>query len=112
SPKRPCPRSRRPKSRSSAGRGPSDLLQKLLVGRELLHCLPQLDDRLLGRNSQRAAPELVDRLDLVLGIEKLVATRPALRDVQGGEDALVGQGAVEDDLAVSGSLELLEDHVV
>src|SRR5437899_1957532 len=72
---------RRSGSPAGAPAGREDLLQHLLVRGPLLQGLPQLDDGLLGRQPQRLSAEPVDRLDLLLGVEKLVAPRPALRDI-------------------------------
>src|SRR5687767_6485002 len=60
----------------------------------------------------QAASKRVDVLELI-GAEQLVLTaRTAGGNVDRGEDALLGERAIELDLAVSGSLEFLEDHVV
>ena len=44
--------------------------------------------------------------------QQLLLARAGLVDVDGGEDAAVGELAVEHDLRVAGALELLEDHLV
>src|SRR2546426_11469753 len=90
----------------------ADALQQLLVRGPLLHGLPHFQNRLLGLKREGLPADPIDRVDLLLGVEKLVTPGPALGDVDGGEDPLVGEGTVEDDLAVSRSLEFLEDHVV
>ena len=44
--------------------------------------------------------------------EFFLLARAALRDVHGREDAALEEAAIEDDLGVTRSLELLEDHFV
>ena len=44
--------------------------------------------------------------------QKLVLAGARAHDVDGGEDALVGDLAVQDDFAVTRALELFEDHFV
>ena len=61
-----------------------------------------------GSSSTR--PQDVDALDL-RGEEQLLLPRAGSVDVDGGEDAPVGEASVEDDLHVAGALEL-EDHLV
>ena len=47
-----------------------------------------------------------------LGMQQLFLARARALNVDGREDALVDQLAVEDDFHVAGALELFEDHVV
>src|SRR6266550_866371 len=51
-------------------------------------------------------------LYLVWTEELVFTTRAAGRDIDCGEDAFLGQGAIQLDLAVAGALEFLEDDVV
>src|SRR5437868_14358748 len=51
-------------------------------------------------------------LYLVWTEELVFTTRAAGRDIDSGEDAFLRQGAIQLDLAVAGTLELLEDDVV
>src|SRR6185437_308286 len=53
-----------------------------------------------------------DAVEVVLGDEQLLFARAGALDVNRGEDALVHELAVEDDLHVAGALELLEDDLV
>src|ERR1035437_6463973 len=51
-------------------------------------------------------------LEVFLGDQQLFLTRAGALDVDGREDALVDQLAVEDDFHVAGTLELFEDDLV
>src|SRR6185437_13787171 len=53
-----------------------------------------------------------DAVEVVLGDEQLFLAGARALDVNGGEDALVHQLAVEDDLHVAGAFELFEDDLV
>src|SRR5450759_4265512 len=66
----------------------------------------------LGRHLLEAAAQRVDRVELPHLVELLLPARAGTRHVERREDALLGERAVELDLAVAGALELLEDHVV
>src|SRR5690349_5984817 len=74
--------------------------------------LDQPFHRRLRRHLTQAASQRVHAIEL-LGAEKLLlAPRPARTDIDRRIDPLLGQRTIELDLAVSGALELLEDHVV
>src|SRR5499426_1433967 len=113
SPRIPAPA----ETRKTPGRAPG-LAHRMHRGQELLVRLGELElvqqelhplDRVeLG---ERLAKE-PDLLQLVLLEEQLFLPRARLLDVDGREAPLVHQPAVEMDLHVAGTLELLEDDVV
>src|SRR5438552_17271595 len=61
---------------------------------------------------EEGAAKLLDLLVLVLAEQLLFLARARGLDVDGREDALLRELAIEVDLRVSGPLELLEDHLV
>ncbi len=75
----------------------------------------QVDDHLGDGRGVELAEGLADgpdRVELAGAEQKLLAARAGLVDVDGGEDPLLGQLAVEVDLHVARALEFLEDHLV
>src|SRR5690606_33643603 len=98
-----APRSARPES---------ELLEELVVVRVATQALDQGLHGLDRLHVEEHAAQLLHLVVLALGEELLLLARARLRDVDRGEDALLGQVAVEGDLAVTGALELLEDHLV
>src|SRR4051794_16818942 len=87
-------------------------VEELGVRAELVERLEQSLHRLDRLERVQSAAELLHLLVLVLAEELLFLARPGGLDVDGREDALFRKLAVEVDLAVSGALELLEDHFV
>jgi len=65
-----------------------------------------------GRQGVEDAAENPGALEVFLGDEQLFLAGAGALDVDGGEDALVDQLAVEDDFHVAGALELFEDDFV
>src|SRR5438067_8042362 len=89
-----------------------DRLEELRVGAVLVERLDEPLHRLDRLERVERSAELLHLLVLVLGEELLLLARAARLDVDGREDALLGERAVEVDLAVAGALELLEYHLV
>src|ERR1700687_4381505 len=93
-------------------------LQAAHVGEEVAvdAGLAQLVDEQLhgldGRERIEDAAQHPDALQVFLALEQLFLTGTGALNVNGGEDALVAELAVEDDFHVAGALELLEDDVV
>src|SRR5258708_4912166 len=94
-------------SRSSAHR-----VEELLVRLRAAHLREQELHRIDGVQGMEQLPQDPDAVELLLVHQELLLARAGAVDVEAGEDALLHQLAVEDDLAVSRSLELLEDHLV
>src|SRR5579863_2412478 len=65
-----------------------------------------------GRQGVQHAAQHEDALQVFPGNEQFFLSRAGALDVDGREDALIDQLAVEDDLHVAGSLELFEDDFV
>src|SRR5690606_28097982 len=89
-----------------------DLLQQLLVRLRVGHLAQEELSGLGARERVEGPAELVDLVELFGGEEQLLASGGAALDVDCGEDAALGDLAVEHDLGVPGSLELLEDDLV
>src|SRR5229473_988010 len=81
-----------------------DGLEELRVAAILGERLEQPLHRLDGLERIERPAQLLHLLVLVLGEELLLLARAGGLDVDGREDALLGQGAVEVDLAVSRAL--------
>src|SRR5580765_732038 len=86
--------------------------QELLVGLGELELVQQELHALDGVELRECLAKEPDFLKLVLLEEQLFFPGPRLLDVDSRKDALVHQPAVEVNLHVAGSLELLEDDVV
>src|SRR5712691_911037 len=95
-----------------AGLGVAHALQEFLVRLGLRQALQEQLHRFDGGERGEHLAQDPRAVELVLGHEQLLLARAAAVDVDGGEDALVGELAVEHDLRVARPLELLEDHVV
>src|SRR5438067_1042415 len=89
-----------------------DRLEKLRVRPVLVERLDEPLHRLDRLERVERAAEFLHLLVLVLREELLLLAGAALLDVDGRKDALLGERAVEVDLAVARALELLEDHLV
>src|SRR5262249_42176005 len=76
------------------------------------HVLENDLHRVDGREGVEDLPQRGDPDQVLRPQKQLLLPRAGLVDVQAGEDALLHQLAVEDDLRVSGALELLEDDLV
>src|SRR5688500_230677 len=95
----------------SLSRGFGDLVEELGVALGGLHLVDEeLESSTFHRMKDPA--ETPDELELLGGQQQLFLTGPGSGDVDRREDALVGHLAVELQLPVTGSLELLEDHLV
>src|SRR5438477_1708188 len=68
--------------------------------------------RLGGLESRKRAAELADARQLPRAEELLLLTRSRRVDIDGRKDTTVREPAIEDELHVSRSFELLEDHLV
>src|SRR5215217_7158276 len=92
--------------------GPLDVAEELGVGLGLAHAVhDQLQG--LGRvEGAEDAAQLPGDDQLLLGEQQLLLAGGGGVDVQGGEDAALGQLAVQAHLHVPGALELLEDDLV
>src|SRR4051794_11410788 len=88
------------------------LHEELRVALRLLHAVQEQLDRLLRVERAHDPAQLPDDVELLLRHEDLLTPRPGGVDVDGGEDALVGQLARQPQLHVPGALELLEDDLV
>ena len=88
------------------------LEQELGVALRLLAACEQQLERLLQVERVEHPAQLPDDLELVGASRISSLTGAGGVDVDGGEDALVGQLAVEHQLHVAGALELLEDDLV
>src|SRR5215813_4479013 len=86
--------------------------QEVLVGLGQLDLVEEELHGFHGVELGQGLAEQPDLLKLVLLQEELLLAGARLLDVDGGEDALVHEAAVEVHLHVAGALELLEDHVV
>src|SRR5262245_17861724 len=86
--------------------------EQLIVRRCRRDTLDQPLHRGLWRHLRQPATQRVHTVELVRSEQLLLAPRSARRDVDRGIDALLGEAAIELDLAVTRALELLEDHVV
>src|SRR4051812_13530979 len=88
------------------------LHEELDVALRLLHAVEEQLDGLLGLERTHDPAQLPDDVELLLRHEDLLTPGPGGVDVDGGEDALVGQLARQPQLHVPGALELLEDDLV
>src|SRR4051794_32162740 len=88
------------------------LHEELEVAAVLLHPVEQQLDGLLRLERAHDTAQLPDDVELLLRHEDLLTPGAGGVDVDGGEDALVGQLAREAQLHVPGALELLEDDLV
>ena len=86
--------------------------QELLIVLRSFHALLQKLHSLHTGHVRQEVAQNPEPVDLVLVQEQVIAAGAAERDVHSGEDALVGQLAVQLKLHVAGTLELLEDNVV
>src|SRR5450830_748246 len=111
-------RTRRPEPRRCRTRVSRNLLllknalQKLLVRLRLPELREQELHRVDGLHRGKGPAELVDLRQLVRVVELLLLAGAGGRDVDAREDAPLEEATVEDDFAVPGALELLEDDVV
>src|SRR5215217_721162 len=92
--------------------GPLDVAEELGVGLGLAHAVHDQLQGLGGIESAKDAAQLPGDDQLLLGEQQLLLAGGGGVDVQGGEDAALGQLAVQADLHVPGALELLEDDLV
>src|SRR4029079_2587605 len=97
---------------SVAGRGLGDLAQELLVRLGRADLVDQQLERRTRVQGVEHAAQAPDQRQLLGRHEPLLLARPRGLDVDGGEDALLGQLPVEAQLLVPGALELLEDDLV
>src|ERR1700756_4078931 len=81
-------------------------VQKLRIRARLVELLDEQVHRLHGRKRREDFAQGPDAIELVALKQQLLFTRARLVDVDGGEDALVGELAVEVDLEVAGAFEL------
>src|SRR6185437_1501547 len=86
--------------------------QQRVVVRRAANALDEPFHGGLRRHLLEPAAQGEHRIHLVRAEELVLAPRAARRDVDRGVDALLGETAIELDLAVARALELLEDHVV
>src|SRR3990167_8966359 len=86
--------------------------EEVLVGLGILHLVEEEFHRVDRAHLQQDPAQDPHLAELVLGDQQLFLAGAGLADVERGEDALVGDLAVEDDFRVAGALELLEDHFV
>src|SRR5829696_514487 len=92
--------------------GPLDVAEELGVGLGLAHPVHDQLQGLRGVEGAEDAAELPGHDQLLLRQQQLLLAGRGGVDVQGGEDAALGQLAVQADLHVPGALELLEDDLV
>src|SRR3954447_24853275 len=111
--RRRCSIEKYPRSGSSLVARPQgrllDLHEELDVVARLLELVEQQLERLLRLQRTEDPAQLDDDGQLVGRHEDLLLARARRVDVDGREDPLVRQPAVELDLRVTGALELLED---
>src|SRR5690606_25313236 len=103
---------RRPASGAAAPHFPLDVLQELHVG---LGLGQPVDDQFGGFGSVHVVGELADGPDeaqFFLAEEQLLPAGAGALDVDGGEDAALGQAPVQVQLHVAGALEFLVNDVV
>src|SRR5689334_11508455 len=87
-------------------------VEEVAVGLRVLHLVEEeLDRGELVHRVQELAQD-PDLRELVLARDELLAARARPVDVDGREDALLRDAAVEMDFRVAGALELFVDHVV
>src|SRR5690606_36907339 len=86
--------------------------EEVLVGLGILHLVEEEFHRIDRAHLHEDAPEDPHLGELVLLDQQLFLAGAGLADVERREDALVGDLAVEHDLRIAGTLELLEDHLV
>src|SRR5215207_6274920 len=92
--------------------GPLDVAEEVDVGLALAHPVHHQLEGLGGVEGAEDAAQLPGHDQLLLGEQELLLPRGGGVDVKGGEDAALGQLAVQADLHVPGALELLEDDLV
>src|SRR6266536_2912020 len=97
---------------SAADVGALDLAQELDVGLGGAHLVDHQLERLGGLEGAEHAAELPGHHQLLVAEQQLLLTGRGGVDVEGGEDAALGQLAVQPNLHVPGALELLEDDLV
>src|ERR1700734_1181430 len=88
------------------------VVQELLVVAGLAQLVGEKLHGFYRRERVEYLAENPGALEVVLGDEEFFFTRAAALDVDGREDALVDELAVEDDFHVAGALELFEDDFV
>src|SRR5450759_4759607 len=86
--------------------------EELDVAFRLGETVEQQLDAFVGADRGKHPTHRPDHLEDRLLEEQLLAAGAGTLDVYGGEDALLGQLAVQDEFAIAGALELLVDHVV
>src|SRR3981189_571251 len=95
-----------------AARSAAHRVQELLVRLGPAHLREQELHRVDGVQRMQELAQDPDPVELLVVHQELLLAGSGAVDVQAGKDALLHQLAVEDDLAVSGPLELLEDDLV
>src|ERR1043165_7371693 len=86
--------------------------EEVLVGLGILHLVEEELHRIDGAHLHQDPPEHPHLGELAGIDQQLLLAGARLADVERGEDALVGDLAVEHDLRIAGALELLEDDLV
>ena len=86
--------------------------EKVFVGLRILHLVEQEFHRVDRPHLHEDAAQHPHLRELVLLDQQLFLAGTALAHVERGEDALVGDLAIEHDFAVAGAFELFEDHFV
>src|SRR6266516_2984828 len=102
----------RPANGTSVDVGALDHPQELGVGLAGAHPVDHHLQRLGGLQRAEDAAELPGDHQLLLAEQQLFLAGRGAVDVEGGEDAALGEFAVQAHLHVAGALELLEDHLV
>src|SRR6266536_3510416 len=97
---------------SAADVGALDLAEELDVGLGGAHLVDHQLERLGGIEGAEDAAELPGHDQFLVAEQQLLLAGRGGVDVQGGEDAALGQLAVQPHLHVPGALELLEDDLV
>src|SRR5262245_34688440 len=86
--------------------------EEVLVRLRLRHLVDEELHRFHGRHLVEDLPEDPDLVELFLHDEQLFLPGSRGLDVDRGEDAAIGELAIEVELHVARALELLEDHVI
>src|SRR6185437_6389599 len=92
--------------------GLGEAAEELSIRVRLGKTVEQELDALVGPDGGEHPAHRPDHLERALLEEELLSAGAGAHDVDGREDALLGELAVEDELRVAGALELLVDHVV
>src|SRR5437764_1072462 len=91
---------------------PAHRVEELLVALGAAHLAEQELHRVDDVERVQELPQDPDAVELLVVHEQLFLARSRAVDVEAREDALLHQLAIEHDLRVTRSLELLEDHFV